>query len=39
MTYIQGSALGFILAIICHSVDLEILTVKGEENIVFAIVF
>lgn len=35
MTYIEASAVGFILAIItCDSMDLEILTVKGEEKIV-----
>lgn len=33
MTYIKVSAVGFILAIInCESMDLETLTVKGEEK-------
>lgn len=40
MTYINDSAVGFILAvIICDAMDLEILTVKGEEKVVFAIIF
>lgn len=36
MTYIKDSAVGFVLAI-CDSMDLEILTVKGEGKVVFAI--
>lgn len=39
MNYIKDSAVWFILAIICHSMDLEILTVKSEEKLVFAIIF
>ena len=38
--YLKDSAVGFILAvIICDSMDLGLLIVKGEEKIVFAIVF
>lgn len=38
MTYIKDSALGFILAIIiCDLMDLEMLAVKGEAKISFAI--
>lgn len=36
----QESTIGFILAvIICGSMDLEVLTVKGEENIVLLLYF
>lgn len=40
MTYVKEFSVGFILAlIICDSMDLEILTVKGEEKIVLLLYF
>lgn len=40
MIYINDFVVGFILVvIICDVMDLEILIVKGEEKVVFVIIF